>query len=88
MPVPISTINYFPDSHEYEHSAGYRFTDKQKEEYLRKMDSISIENGLPPLSEFAKDFEFCRALWLGARIGHTPKLQQFRYDLIVESLKW
>lgn len=85
----ISHINYFPDSKEYEYFAKYRFTNEQKQEYFRRLDIISVENGLPPLSEFEEDFEFCRALWLVADNPNSPKLAQFRYDLIIDKfLKW
>ena len=79
----ISHINYFPDSRDYEYFARHRFTPEQKQEYLARMDKVSTEAGLPPLSEFEEDFEFCRAVWLCGNNPNTPKLRQFRYDLIV-----
>lgn len=80
----ITHINYFPDSKEYEYFAKYRFTPSQQEEYLNRLDAISIEAELPPVSSFYDDLEFCRAVWLAAKIPHVPKLQKFRYDLLVE----
>lgn len=80
----ISHINYFPDSRDYEFFAKYRFTPDQKQEYFERMDAISVEAGLPPLSQFEEDFEFCRALWLAANLPHVPKLQKFRYDMVIE----
>lgn len=80
----IDHINHFPDSKEYEYVAGYRFTSEQRRIYFERLDIISVEAGLAPLSEFEEDLEFCRAVWLLADIPHTPKLQKFRYELLVE----
>lgn len=79
----ITHINYLPDSTNYEFYAGYRFTPEQKKTYFEKLDALSVENSLPPLSQFEEDFEFCRAVWLAVRIPHTPMLQKFRYDLLI-----
>ena len=80
----FSHINYFPNSKDYEYYAKYRFTADQKRQYYERLDAISIEADLPSLSEFEEDFEFCRAIWLVADNPNTPKLQKFRYDLIIE----
>lgn len=77
-------IDYFPSSPEYEYFAKYRFTTEQKGTYLSFVDSISEQRGLPKLSEFEKDFEFCRAVWLLVKMHKMPKLQKFRYDLFIE----
>ncbi len=80
----VAHIDSFPSSKEYEYSAKYRFTPLQLEQYMQRMNSISKDIGLAPLSEFADDFEFCRAVWLAADIPSTPKLQKFRYDLLIQ----
>lgn len=80
----ITHINYFPDSRDYEFFAKYRFTSAQKQQFFERMDAISIKAGLPPLSQFEEDFEFCRSVWLAARMFHLPKLQKFRYDMVIE----
>lgn len=79
----ITHINYFPDDSGFEHTAGYRFTEAQRRVFLERMDTIWKEAGLPALSEFEQDFEYCRALWLAAKIPQTPKLQGFRYNLLI-----
>lgn len=76
-------IDSFPDSPDYEYFAKYRFTQNQKEQYMHMLDTIALEHNLPKLSGFVDDFAFCRAVWLAADIPATPKLQQFRYDLII-----
>ncbi len=79
----IAHIDSFPDGDQYEHSARYRFTPGQKNLYFERLDQISVEAGLPALSEFKEDFEFSRAVWLAAGIPHVPKLQEFRFDSII-----
>ena len=81
LPFHISSSLLWPD---YEFYAKYRFTPEQKREYFKRMDAISVEAGFPPLSQFEEDFKFCRALWLAANLPHVPKLQQFRYDMVIE----
>lgn len=81
----ITHINYFPDSKDYEYFAKYRFTLDQKKAYFERLDTVSTQHKLAPLSTFEKDFEFCRAVWLAAKIPHLPKLQQFRYTLLIDT---
>lgn len=80
----IAHIDSFPNSGEYEYSAKYRFTSAQAKVYLERMNAISSNAGLPPLSDFFEDFAFCRAVWLAAEIPSTPKLQKFRFDYVVQ----
>jgi len=77
-------IDYFPDSQEYEYFAKYRFNQNQRESYLKAIDAVSQDAGLPKFSEHISDFEFCRAVWSLVRMQKWPKLQQFRYDLFTE----
>ena len=81
----ISHIDSFPDSPEYEFFAKYRFTSEQKQKYLENLDAISAEAGLPSPTQFKDDFEFCRAVWLAAKIPHTPNLQSFRFNFIAKN---
>jgi hypothetical protein len=80
----IVHINYFPDWHYYEFFAHYRFTQKQQEKYFAMIDSLSVNAGLPALSDFTADFEFCRAVWSLVRMHKWPKIQRFRYDYFIE----
>ena len=81
----ISHIDSFPDSSEYEFFAKYRFTPEQKQRYLHNLDTISEEAGFPTPTHSKEDLEFCRAVWLAAGIPHTPKLQKYRYDFVIEN---
>ncbi len=76
--------DYMPDSSDYEYFAKYRFSAEQKKKYFELVDSTSQSAGLPKLSEFEKDFEFCKAVWLSVRMEKWPKLQKFRYDLLID----
>ncbi len=80
----IVSIDYFPDSQEFEYFAKYRFSEEQKQEYLALLDGICDEQSLPRLSRFQSDFEFTRAVWLLVRMHKWPKIQRFRYDKFIE----
>lgn len=80
----VSHIDSFPVTEGYEYLGGYHFTPEQIQEYTARMNLLSKEAGLLPLSEFWNDFEFCRAIWLAADIPNTPKLQKFRYELVIQ----
>lgn len=80
----IVSINYFPDSQEFEYFAKYSFTEEQKKKYLALLDRICDEQNLPSLSDFQSDFEFTRAVWLLVRMHKWPKIQKFRYDKFIE----
>lgn len=80
----IAHIDNFPDSQEYEYFAKYRFTTEQKQRYMARLDMISEQAGLPALSDFETDFDFCRAVWSATKISHVPKLQKFRHDRLVQ----
>ena len=74
-------INYFPDSKDFEYFARYRFSDSQTLQYTGMIDSLAKEANLPPLSAYADDFEFARAVWSVVHMGEWPKIQKWRYDL-------
>lgn len=79
----VAHIDSFPDSHEYEYFAKYRFTPEQRNLYQEMIDRVSSEASQPSPTQFSEDLEFCRAVWLAAGIPHTPKLQRFRYDFVI-----
>lgn len=80
----IVSIDYFPDSPEFEFFAKYRFSEKQRKDYLELLDRICNEQNLPKLSDFKTDFEFTRATWLLVRMHKWPKIQKFRYDKFID----
>lgn len=80
----IISIDYFPDSQEFEYFARYRFSEEQRKKYLVLLDGICAEHSLPKLSDFQSDFEFTRAVWLLVRMHKWPNIQKFRYDKFTE----
>lgn len=80
----LVSIDYFPNSQEYEFFARYQFSEENKAEYIGLLDRICAEAGLPPLSDFQKDFEFTRGVWALVRMHKYPKLQKFRYDKFIK----
>lgn len=80
----IVSVDYFPESQEFEFFAKYSFSENQKEKYLALLDGICDEQDLPRLSNFKSDFEFTRAVWLLVRMHRWPKIQKFRYDKFIE----
>ncbi len=80
----IVSIDYFPDSREFEYFAKYRFSEEQKKKYCDLLDEICNKQGIPRLSDFQSDFEFTRAVWLLVRMHKWPKIQRFRYNKFIE----
>lgn len=77
--------DYFPNKGPYEFHRGFLFTKQQKTRYVRMMDELYVAHGLPKLSAYVEDFEFCRAIWMVARMHKWPKIQKFRYDLFIDT---
>lgn len=76
--------DYFPQGAPYEYFQEYAFSDVQKNTYLNCVDNFFVSHGLPQVSLFIKDIEFCKAVWLLVGIHKWPKLQQHRYHLFIE----
>ena len=81
----ISTLDWFPDSPEYEYYARYRFSASQRVAYFAMCDEVAREAGYPPPSLHADDFGFCRAIWSCVRMDQWPKLQAWRYDKFIKT---
>lgn len=80
----IEHLNWFPLSHDYEIHRLYKFTDKQREKFCDAIDAIYIKNNLPGISGFLSDFNFAKGLWFVSKMWRTPKIQQFRFDVLRE----
>lgn len=81
----LYTIDWFPDSPEYEYVAQYRFGTPDKERFLAMCDRVLIEHGLPALTPRYDDFAFARAAWMTARMHQWPKIQAWRYQKFISS---
>lgn len=76
----LKTVEWFPDSPEYEYFTKYRFSEAQKKRYMDMMDALFNDMGLSPLSEILYHLEFCRAVWMTVRMHEWPRLQHYRYE--------
>jgi len=81
----IIHITYFPTSPDYEFFQHYQFNEGQKRKYLDVVDTLYQSHDLPALSPYLIDFEFCRLVWSAVRMDKYPKLQKFRYDLLIKN---
>ena len=43
---------------------------------------LSENHNLPKVSDYLTGFNFTKGVWFAVRNGKTPKLQEFRYELI------
>lgn len=75
-------IDTFPNETSYEYHRLYSFTQSQKNSYLAMIDQRCVSVGLPPPSQYLKEFRFCRMLWSAARMQRYPRLQKWRYRLL------
>jgi hypothetical protein len=71
----------FPVLGDYEVTNPFRFSTEQKQKYYDFFDNLYLEQGIPRLSDFAKYFEFCRAIWLLRDREDIPKVQDFRIEI-------
>lgn len=76
-------VDFFPDSDAYEYFTRYRFNAHDRATYMGALDVFAKEAGVPPFPDFTEDFTFCRGAWSAAHMGKWPKLQRFRFDLLV-----
>ena len=80
----IVHIDSFPDTDQYEYFARYRFSPAQVASYLQRIDSLFNAQNLPSPSAFKDEFAFCRLVWSAVRMHKWPKIQQWRYDLLMD----
>lgn len=76
-------IDLHPDKGDYEFYAKYRYSDEQRKRYFAMLDRVAQGFELPPISKYADDFAFLRAVWSTVRLHEWPKLQKWRYDFLV-----
>ena len=81
----LMSIEWSPVRRDYEFYAQYRFSDEQKKEYLKMVDTLGKKAGVAALSEHADDLAFCRALWLCAGMQEWPMTQQWRFEKLIDT---
>jgi thiamine kinase-like enzyme len=62
-----------------------RFTQEQKNMYYEVFDNLYLENGLPRLSDYAKYFEFCRAVWLTTNSSISDDAKEYRKEFFIRN---
>jgi thiamine kinase-like enzyme len=82
----IYHVSNFPKEGNYERRRAYSFTGDQISAYISKIDSIYIEAGLRPPSNYINDMLFARLLWSATRLNSWPNLQAWRYRRYEEVL--
>ena len=81
----LISIEWSPDTRDYEFVAQYRFTKVEQQHYLHMFDVLHAKYTLPPLSKFLDDLSFCRAVWLCTGMGAWPRIQQWRYEKLINT---
>lgn len=71
----LTSIEWSPRTREYEFYAHYRFSDEQKEVYLKTFALVAAH---------AKDLSFTRAVWVCSGMGKWPRLQHWRFEKLVK----
>lgn len=80
----LMSIEWSPPTRNYEFYAQYRFSDDQKEAYLKSLNAVGKKAGITDLGKYAKDLAFCRAIWLCSGMSAWPRIQQWRYEKFIE----
>ncbi|TSC86112.1 MAG: Uncharacterized protein G01um10148_618 [Parcubacteria group bacterium Gr01-1014_8] len=78
-------IDLHPDDRSYEFYARYRYSNEQKRRYFLMLDKLAAKYQLPVISAYAADLAFLRAVWSTARMHKWPKIQKWRYDLLIQT---
>jgi hypothetical protein len=79
----LMSMEWSPDTRDYEFYARYKLTREQKESYIRALNSIGRKAGVVDIASPASDLAFCRALWLCRGMAAWPRIQQWRYEKFI-----
>ncbi|OGG54529.1 hypothetical protein A3C20_04395 [Candidatus Kaiserbacteria bacterium RIFCSPHIGHO2_02_FULL_55_25] len=79
----LSTNEWFPESGDYEYQAKWKITDAQKSAYIVTLDDRLGRLGYSGFRANYKPFEFCRIIWMVVRMHKTPKIQEWRYQKMI-----
>jgi len=81
----VYSIEWSPLTRDYEFYAQYRFTDEEKDVFMKAIDVLSKKHSSPGLLPFIGDLQFCRVVWLCSGMGEWPRTQQWRFEKFVKS---
>lgn len=79
----LMTIEWSPDTKDFEFFAQYTFSDAQKASYLKALNVLGKKAGIPDLRIYADDLALCRAIWLCRGMAPWPRIQQWRYEKFI-----
>jgi hypothetical protein len=79
----LMTIEWSPDTKNFEFHAQYRFTDEQRAAYVKALNVAGKKAGVTDLGKYADDLAFCRAIWLCSGMREWPRIQQWRYEKFI-----
>ncbi len=79
----IMTIDWSPLTRDFEFHAQYKFTDEQKDSYVKSFSTMNTKVRLPSLSTHYDDLAFCRAIWLCSGMHEWPRIQQWRFEKFI-----
>ena len=83
MASVLSTNEWFPGSGDYEYQAKWKITEAQKSAYIMNLDDKLLRLGYPGFRANYRYFEFCRIIWMVVRMHKTPKIQEWRYQKMI-----
>ncbi len=81
----LMSIEWSPDTRDYEFYAQYKFSDEQKASFYRVLNTVGKKAGVVNLAKYADDLAFCRAIWLCSGMHEWPRIQQWRYEKFVRT---
>jgi thiamine kinase-like enzyme len=79
---------YFPlkSEIELEINGAYTYFEEQMKTYISEMDKVLEQNGQPKGSDYIREIEFLKSIWLAVRMQKWPKMQEYRYKLFKANL--
>lgn len=81
----LMSIEWSPDTRNYEFYAQYTFSDDQRLAYLKALNAVGKKAGITDLGKYADDLAFCRAVWLCSGMREWPRIQQWRYEKFIST---
>lgn len=79
----LTSIDWSPETRDYEFYSQYRFTEEQKTAYLKAFTTLAKKAGIQDIARHADDLAFCRALWLCGGMHAWPRIQQWRFEKLI-----
>src|SRR3989344_4136529 len=75
----LCTVDWIPPEGNYEYTRSYTFTRAQKEEYMALVDTVTLRNGIPPVSYSYQSLEFLRAIWMVSDLQKWPRARAYMH---------